>query len=332
MSKISVIIPAYNVEKSILRTLESVRNQTFTDFEAIIVNDGSTDTTADVAKKFADTDSRFSLISKQNGGLTSARQHGFSQSTGDYIIFIDSDDVMESTMLSDLISATEEKDADVSMCSYFVVYGENKNPVTLPIKTNFIECDRLIDDYILPTVSYLPNGVNFGAFMWLRLFKRDVISPDCFLSEREYFNEDLLFNMRSVKNMKKGVAVVNRPLYNYIQTKGSLTLKYREVLLKRLKAKHRFCIDYFNDIGAGEKAAERLIYQQIQTAEACIRNAARLKGKSAFKKEMDSLYKDDFFTDAIGKYKNFNLNFKSKLIFNLTAKRFLGLLWILLKK
>ncbi len=332
MAKISVIIPAYNVEKSIGQTLESVKSQTFADFEAIIVNDGSTDNTADIAKQFADTDSRFSVISKQNGGLTSARQHGFSQSKGDYIIFIDSDDVMESTMLSDLISAMEEKDADVSMCSYFVVYGENKNSVTLPIKTDFIACDRLIDDYILPTVSHLPNGVNFGAFIWLRLFKRDIITPDCFLSEREYFNEDLLFNMQSVKNMKKGVAVVNKPLYNYIQTDGSLTLKYRNSLIDKLKAKHRFCSDYFNEIGAGDKATERLIFQQIQTAEACIRNAARLKGKSDFKKEIDTLYKDDFFTDAIGKYKTLNLNFKSKLIMYLTAKRFLGSLWILLKK
>ena len=332
MPKISVIVPAYNVEKTVAGTLKSIQNQTFSDFEAIIVNDGSTDNTADVAKNFADTDLRFSLISKQNGGLTSARLEGFKHANGDYIIFIDSDDVMESAMLSDLISAIEEKDADVSMCSYFVVYGENKNPVTLPVKTDFIECDRLIDDYILPTVSHLPNEVNFGAFIWLRLFKRDIITDDCFLSEREYFNEDLLFNMQSVKNMKKGVAVVNRPLYNYIQTDGSLTLKYRNGLCNKLKNKYSFCSEYFKDFDTQGKAQERLLYQQVQSAEACIRNAIRLSDKSAFKKEMDALYADGFFADAIGKYKNLNLNFKSKLIMYLTAKRFTSALWILLKK
>lgn len=332
MPKISVIVPMYNVRSCVPLTLESIKRQSFADFEAIVVDDGSTDGSLEVAKETIGKDLRFSFVRKQNGGLTSARLAGFERTHGEYILFVDSDDVLEDDMLFELISEAERSNADVTMCSYNIVRGDSVTPVRLPVESDFIPCERLIDDYILPTVSAVYKSNNFGAFMWIRLFKRSVIGSDCFMSEREYFNEDLLFNMQSVKNILNGVAVINKPLYNYIQNNGSLTLKYREGLIEKLAAKYRFCEKYFDDIGALHKAEERLIYQRINSVCACVRNAARLGRKSDFKAEMKSLYKNPFFIEALKIPQNVKLDLKTWTIMRLASKNQLSLLWKLLKK
>ncbi|MBO5696399.1 MAG: glycosyltransferase family 2 protein, partial [Alphaproteobacteria bacterium] len=92
MPKISVIIPIYNVEKYLRRCLDSVLNQTFTDWQAICVNDGSPDNCADILDEYAKKDSRFIVVNKKNGGLSDARNVGMEHATGDYILYLDSDD------------------------------------------------------------------------------------------------------------------------------------------------------------------------------------------------------------------------------------------------
>ena len=92
MPAISIIIPIYNVEKYLRRCLESVQNQTFTDWEAICVNDGSPDNSADIVREFAARDARFKLVNKENGGLSDARNAGMAVASGEYILYLDSDD------------------------------------------------------------------------------------------------------------------------------------------------------------------------------------------------------------------------------------------------
>ena len=86
---ISLIVPIYNVADFLSRTLESVKRQTFTDFEALCINDGSKDTSADIVKSFADTDERFKLINQDNAGLSGARNTGLKNARGEYIMFLD---------------------------------------------------------------------------------------------------------------------------------------------------------------------------------------------------------------------------------------------------
>ena len=92
MPAISIIIPIYNVEKYLRRCLESVQNQTFQDWEAICVNDGSPDNSADIVREFAARDARFKLVNKENGGLSDARNAGMAVASGEYILYLDSDD------------------------------------------------------------------------------------------------------------------------------------------------------------------------------------------------------------------------------------------------
>ncbi len=100
IAKVSVIVPAYNVSKYIKEALISLEQQTFTDFEVLIVDDGSTDDTADIVQKFCQRDSRFKLLQKSNGGLSSARNHGIRHAQGEYIALLDGDDVYHKDKLA----------------------------------------------------------------------------------------------------------------------------------------------------------------------------------------------------------------------------------------
>lgn len=96
--EISIIVPIYNVEKYIFKCLESIVNQSFTDFEVILVDDGSTDNSSIICNKFVTEDSRFKYFYKNNGGLSDARNYGLNYAKGKYVVFIDSDDFIEKSI------------------------------------------------------------------------------------------------------------------------------------------------------------------------------------------------------------------------------------------
>ena len=118
MAKISVIIPVYNCEKFIEKCLQSLVNQTLTDIEIILVNDGSTDNSQKIIEKFSDT--RIKLINKKNGGQSSARNVGLDVANGEYIGFIDSDDWVDSDFFEKLYNTAKKYNADISISNFFL--------------------------------------------------------------------------------------------------------------------------------------------------------------------------------------------------------------------
>ena len=99
---ISIIVPVYNVENYLEECLESIKNQTYTDIEVILVNDGSTDGSKEICKRYCELDSRFRLINQENQGQSVARNRGVAESTGEFIVFIDSDDIVKFDLLAQL--------------------------------------------------------------------------------------------------------------------------------------------------------------------------------------------------------------------------------------
>ncbi len=127
MSKVSVIVPVYNVEPYLRRCVDSILAQTLTDIEIILVNDGSSDSCPSICDEYAVNESRVKVIHKENGGLSSARNAGLDSVTGEYVAFIDSDDYIAADMYERLLSALLEADADISICGFQRV-GENHVP------------------------------------------------------------------------------------------------------------------------------------------------------------------------------------------------------------
>jgi len=125
--KISVIIPCYNQAEYLPEAVESVISQTYSNWECIIVNDGSTDGTEEIARSYCDKDHRIKYYSKENGGLSSARNAGLKIAAGEYIQFLDSDDVIDKEKFKKQIETFKEKSADISVTDYILFKGDITN-------------------------------------------------------------------------------------------------------------------------------------------------------------------------------------------------------------
>lgn len=200
MKKISVIIPAYNAEKTLMDCYNSILNQTYQNFEVITINDGSSDNTLEIMNNMSKLDNRFVSINTKNGGVSRARNTGFKHSTGDYIQFVDADDTLKPTMFEKLINLIETTDADLAICRFehpfFQTYYDNK-------VYDLTKSDELIELCQDP----------FGLVMpWNKIWKREMLTEAFDVDEK--FSEDELFNLANLPNIKK-VATTSEILYNY---------------------------------------------------------------------------------------------------------------------
>ena len=215
LNLISLIIPCYNAESTIEKCLESVIAQSYQNLEIIVIDDGSTDKTAAIIKRFQEKDSRIILIHQSNFGVSKARNNGIQKSTGKYICFVDSDDWVEKNYCSVLYQALVENDADISIAD--VVYeNETGNPTfrqdfdnSLHIYNREKALELLLEDKIIK------------SYPCSKLFKKEIFNniffPNNLEAFEDYYVMFLLFN-----NTKK-VVKVNQPIYHYIQFENSLS-------------------------------------------------------------------------------------------------------------
>ena len=222
MSKISVIVPVYNVENYISKCLDSILAQTHTDIEVICVNDGSTDNSGKILDEYASHDSRVQVFHKENGGVSSARNLALENATGEYIGFVDSDDYIDPHMYLSLLSALEEQDADIAECSIAYVYenGATKNGVVR--KYHLTDRKQILKAFFLKEI---------GIINCTKLFRHDICAGIKF-SEEYKIGEDSLFLYQALKNSKKiiGIDTVG---YYYLQRESSVM--HNVVDEKRLK-------------------------------------------------------------------------------------------------
>ena len=209
--KISLIIPAYNVENLLGRTLDSLLSQTYTNLEIIVVNDGSRDKTAAVLDTYAASDARIRAIHKENGGVSTARLRGIREATGAWIGFVDADDVAEPWMFEKLLTNAKAYDADISHCGYQMVLPSGKIRLyhgtgKLVIQDNNTGIKDLLDN------QFVEPG------LWNKLYARHVVeefmaSVDFDTSIRNM--EDLLMNYYLFRIAKRSVYEDVCP-YHYI--------------------------------------------------------------------------------------------------------------------
>ena len=201
--KISVIIPMYNCSNYIEELLSNLKQQNMCEIEYIFVNDGSTDATLSILYEKAIFDD-VKIINQQNRGASSARNEGLKVSKGKYIYFMDSDDLINESLLSKLYDAAEQNDADIVCCSYECTFnGIIKSRCILPNHIfNREEAIKLV----------LENKI-LGMSIWNKLFDRRILTTFAF-NEKYKINEDRLFLFQAVTKSNKIVTISNI-LYNY---------------------------------------------------------------------------------------------------------------------
>lgn len=215
MDKISVVIPAYNVEAYMAKCLDTVLGQTHKNLEVIVVNDGATDRTGEIIAQYA-SDPRLICINQQNAGVTAARNAGIEIATGDYITFVDSDDSLELDMYQSLYSALTRYNADVAACDYNLIYPDHTDYAYSDLKDEFVDLSAAPADYFYKYCACArPNN-----YIWIRLYKADIVKNSGVRFEQYELGDDTLFNFKLLPYIKS-VANVSGGKYNYLQRLNS---------------------------------------------------------------------------------------------------------------
>lgn len=211
---ISVIVPIYNVERYLPKCLKSICNQTFTNFEVLLINDGSQDNSAAIAQKLCDTDNRFHIIHKENGGLSDARNVGLQHAKGEFIAFIDSDDYIHPDYLSVLYNACIQNHADISYCRF--KYSYFKTGITLKArpssKAGVFDTETALDMLIRDNILH--------SYTWNKMYCKTLFTEHNITYPRMYF-EDLATSARTLFHANR-LAVTDQYLYYYVKRFNSI--------------------------------------------------------------------------------------------------------------
>ncbi len=243
MPQLSVIIPVYNAEKYLEECVDSIRNQTLKDIEIILIDDGSTDASPEILDRLSNEDERIKIFRKENGGAGLARNLGLEKATGEYIGFVDSDDLTEPEMFETLLTAAREEDADMAMTGARHMGGivfAGKDVVKFDFKEKEVfrgngDMQRLA----LGTVGALPQeeeDSRYGYSIWKNIYKRSIIEENKirFCSEREFASEDMLFLVDFIFCASCAVGVPGA-LYIYRRNESSISKSYSEGRFEKAK-------------------------------------------------------------------------------------------------
>ena len=211
---ISIIVPIYNVENYLRHCLESIQNQTYQNFECLLINDGSSDNSAEICREYVEKDSRFRYFEKENGGVSSARNLGIERSKGQYITFIDSDDWVDSDYLELLYMKINEYNADLAVLTY-KQYSMNDGCFYLHVWEQDYYEKYYTGNELLNSLPNLENYDSTFNVSWGKLFKRNFLETATF-NEQRIMGEDLEFNFKIFLQIKSCI-YLNKALYNFRQ-------------------------------------------------------------------------------------------------------------------
>lgn len=228
---ISVIVPVYNTEKFLIRCVASIQNQSYSNLEIILVDDGSPDKSPAMCDVLQSQDKRIKVVHKMNGGLGFARNSGLDVASGNYVLFIDSDDWIGRDHVENLYRKAKEVDADIAIGGHTRVTSDGKEvPCPYHVVDVLFEGNRIIDELVLPLIGPVPDypkDVQFESSSCMNLYRMEIIREHGlrFISERYAVAEDMYFNIDFLMRAER-VVITNETGYFYFQNQGSISRKY----------------------------------------------------------------------------------------------------------
>ena len=258
LPKISVIVPVYKAENYLSRCVDSILVQTFTNFELILVNDGSPDSSGAICEEYAKNDNRVKVIHKENGGVASARQCGIDNAVGEYTIHADPDDWVKPTMLEELYNKAKETDADMVICDFYV--ETKKGGIYRSQKVSAERSQEVLDDLLFHRLH---------GSLWNKLIKLACYTDyNIKFVEGLNYCEDYLVCVKILVNNIK-VSYLNKAFYYYDQivNNDSITRKYT---IETYKQRCRF-IDELKTF-LKEEHREGILKNEASVAIECLRH------------------------------------------------------------
>ena len=281
-------MPVYGVEQYIAKAIRSVLVQTYINWELIVVNDGTKDKSRDIAENFAKSDRRIRIIDKENGGLSDARNVGLKFASGEYIIFIDSDDWLEPDLLNNLVSYINDNKLDIAICGYFVDFIDNDgNLIEQNIRTTIPYKASSADDYFNLMGSYM-------NFAWNKLYRHEFLLQNGLQFEVGlWLIEDCEFISRVLQCQPK-FGFIKYAGYHYIQrSESTLSKKFNMQVVELIRRK----MSLYNPVLASLGAPAHIInsiYEDMRAYSAVylMKKMAKSLKKTDFLSQVQVLSKD----------------------------------------
>lgn len=304
---ISIIVPVYKVEKFLKRCVDSITNQTYDNLEILLIDDGSPDGSPAICDELAKQDKRIRVFHKENGGVSSARNLGIKECTGDYIAFVDSDDWIEPTMYEEMLALSLEKDADITFCEMKEFYDDGRT-----VEYNEINLHKLENKEIMYFFSNARKGntlVTIFGGPCRMLVKSKLAKKHSFTTKLKH-GEDLFFVLDLIEEADK-IATMNRHFYNYYINSASVCHNINENYFRNVTALHKYAQQYIKD--------KNLDYEFLINHTHLYRNVINRAHLKDFVKIMKDFYKNDedfrncFNLKNYKKIQKFEIGLKQKI-------------------
>lgn len=309
--RVSVIVPIYNVEKYLRQCLDSITGQTYKDLEIILIDDGSPDNCGKICDEYAEKDFRITVIHKQNGGLSAARNDGIERATGDWIAFVDSDDWCELDYYQQLLAAIKDRTPDIIYAKgFFMDYPSKRKKIHLFSGPCYYNDHEHIED--------LQAGVVRYGLPWDKLYRAAFLKENSFRFASDIRAcEDFLFNFQVLAQARE-VLISPAIGYHYRQVQTSIANGYNPnkpdinyAYLLRLR-------DYAQAYGMTEKLQDGVNAAAISSIavsmNCCYFHPANPKKRADIYKELNDMINQPFFHEAIYSRSNRYLSKKQLIL------------------
>jgi glycosyltransferase involved in cell wall biosynthesis len=301
-SLVSVVVPIYNVEKYLVKCIDSILNQTYSNLEIILVNDGSPDDCQKICKKYSGLDRRVKVMHKDNGGLSDARNFGLRYATGQYVIFIDADDYIENKLVENAVQEIKKNNADIIIWGYFVDFVDSDEKllntiVRIPRQQVYESSDN---NFEIST-----DLIGFLGYAWNKMYKTQYLKINNMEFEKGLsLVEDIVFNAKVLSNCEK-IVFIEEPYVHYIQRpRETLGAKYYPNYFELKKRSLSSVDNILSSWKVNSSEREDIIYNigfnNIKSAFKMISNSSGSWGEK--RNSMKSIREDSIVLDIL---KNF---------------------------
>lgn len=239
MPLVSIIVPVYNSEKTLERCINSILNQTYKEFELILLNDGSTDASGEICDNYARKDQRIRVVQKENTGVSDTRNQGIAMAKGEYLQFLDSDDWITPDATGLFVRTATEYQCDMVIADFYRVIGERVS------QKGSIEEDGLMDRVTYATnMMQKPADFYYGV-LWNKFYKRSIIEKyNLKMDSSVSWCEDFMFNLEYIRHIQT-IYALKVPVYYYVKTRGSLVSQ--GMSMKKTIQMKRTVFTYYNN-------------------------------------------------------------------------------------
>lgn len=282
-SKISIIVPVYNAQAYLKQTLDSILKQTYSNFELILVDDGSKDESAGICDDYREADARVKVWHNENAGPSAARNFGIRQAAGEYLAFVDSDDILSAGFLEKMMSGFEDEETDIVLCGYDRFYNDDLND-----KKDYLlgeeSVTRLSSNKELAMLFTVPKTSLSGVSIWAKLYKTGIIKENGIEFPLDIsYEEDCCFNLLYYRKVRKAF-LIKENLYHYRQSLSSLSKVYKDSTYRDLVNGYNERKKFFAELDMPETAVRKLDSVFLVVIFNNYKKIARSPGSAAFRK------------------------------------------------